>query len=85
MINLERRGGDFTCENMMLHDASAFFAIRAVTLTVTFLSITCKINQEQYLARFTKVQVWQCMAKKSKIQSCFDLRLCDFGQPCIFE
>jgi hypothetical protein len=48
-----------------------------VPLTVTFLSINCKINQEQYLARFSKVQVWQ----NSKIQSCFDLRLCDFGQP----
>ena len=30
MINLERRGGDFTCENMMLHDTSAFFATRVI-------------------------------------------------------
>ena len=30
MINLERRGGDFTCENMMLHDTSAFFATRLI-------------------------------------------------------
>jgi hypothetical protein len=43
-----------------------------VPLTVTFLSITCKINQEQYLARFSKVQVWQNRAR-------FNLALtCDF-------
>jgi hypothetical protein len=33
------------------------------SMTVILLSITCKINQEQCLARLTKMKVWQSMAK----------------------
>jgi hypothetical protein len=35
--DFERRNGDFTCKNMMLHDASVFFATRDSLRNVSIL------------------------------------------------
>ena len=59
MINLERRGGDFTCENMMLHDASAFFANRGTIQQQYELSLGLKIikNDKQKPSEFLTAAV----------------------------